>query len=598
MSGFVESARRHDLALLSPRSLRQTRAVVRFGRMTLIALAVLGVYAAGRGTSPDGLLCVALLAGVWLLALDVGRASAPDALGPYVGTAVGGLVGLVVVPGVAMWIPFVELSPARSLVMAAAVLVAVSVWETLVHRTTAARRRVLVVGPTAVAEAVAAETSGAATQVDVIGVVPERDADADGGSIPVVGEPDALAEVVEALSPDVVVVDDGMDVDTTVDRLLDVSDDGFRIVGFTSFFEHVSGRVPVSTLRASWFMSLLHLRRRPYLQWAKRAFDVVVATVGLLVTAPLMVLVALLLWPSGSVLYRQTRLGQHGRCFTIFKFRTMRVDAEAPGEAVWSSEADPRVTRLGRALRRAHVDELPQLLSVLRGDMSMVGPRPERPEFVELLEREVPFWNRRLLVKPGVTGWAQLKGGYASDTEDMAQKLSYDLWYLRNSNVLVDLAICVATALQLLVGAPRRATTARVGPGTRGGEVTLRAHRRARGEARNAPSSAPTTSKTRSMNAASRPATNAWWSSSVAPYSTAATTLAANERLPRRSSPASTAYSPMCNTDPVSVTPPVEPPVGMADSTKISAAQAAAATSQPRPLPAVRTPSRERSIAT
>jgi exopolysaccharide biosynthesis polyprenyl glycosylphosphotransferase len=452
VSAFIESGGPSGRALLSPRSLRQTRAIVRFGRTTLVALAVLGVYAAGRGTSPDGLFCVALLTGVWLLALDVGRASTPAPLGPAVGTAVGGLVGLAVVPGAAMWIPFVELSPVRSLVMAGAVLAAVGVWDAVVYRTTAARRRVLVVGPTTAAEAVAGETSKGATQVDVVGVVPERDSNTEGGPVPVVGEPDALADVMEALSPDVVVVGDDMDFDTTIDCLLDVPDDGFRIVGFTSFFEHAFGRVPVSTLRASWFMSLLHLRRRPYARSAKRAFDVVAATVGLVLTAPLMALVALVLWPSGGVLYRQTRLGQRGRRFTIVKFRTMRVDAEAVVQPVWSDDSDPRVTRLGRALRRAHIDELPQLLNVLRGDMSMVGPRPERPEFVELLEREVPFWNRRLLVKPGLTGWAQLKGGYASDTEAMAEKLSYDLWYLRNGNVLVDLAICVATALQVLSG--------------------------------------------------------------------------------------------------------------------------------------------------
>jgi exopolysaccharide biosynthesis polyprenyl glycosylphosphotransferase len=458
VSAFVESGGPSGRALLCPRSLRQTRTVVRFGRTTLVALAVLGAYAAGRGTSPDGLLCVALLTGVWLLALDVGRASTPAPLGPAVGTAVGGLVGLAVVPGAAMWIPSVELSPVRSLVMAGAVLAAVGVWDAIVYRTTAARRRVLVVGQPTAADAVAGETSNGAAQVDVVGVVPdvgvvpERDSNTEGGHVPVVGEPDALADVMEALSPDVVVVGDDMDFDTTIDRLLDVPDDGFRIVGFTSFFEHAFGRVPVSTLRASWFMSLLHLRRRPYARSAKRAFDVVAATLGLLLTAPLMVLVALLLWPSGGVLYRQTRLGQRGRCFTIVKFRTMRVDAEAVGRPVWSDDGDPRVTRLGRALRRAHVDELPQLLNVLRGDMSMVGPRPERPEFVELLEREVPFWSRRLLVKPGLTGWAQLKGGYASDTEAMAEKLSYDLWYLRNGNVLVDLAICIATALQMLSG--------------------------------------------------------------------------------------------------------------------------------------------------
>jgi len=334
----------------------------------------------------------------------------------------------------------------------------VGVWDSIVHHTTAARRRVLVVGTPKAAHAVADETAKAPAQVEVLGLVPEGTEPESGSPVRVVGELDALADVVAALSPDVVVVADAMDCDATIDRLLDVPDDGFRIVGFTSFFEHAFGRVPVSTLRASWFMSLLHLRQRSYARWAKRAFDIAAASAALVVAAPIMAGVALLLAPSGSILYRQTRLGERGRRFTIMKFRTMHEGAEEPGRAVWwSGDGDPRVTRLGRVLRRAHLDELPQLMNVLYGDMSMVGPRPERPEFVELLEREVPFWNRRLLVKPGVTGWAQLKGGYGADCDAMAEKLSYDLWYLRNRTLLVDVAICVATASKVLSAlAPRR----------------------------------------------------------------------------------------------------------------------------------------------
>ena len=452
MSAIAESGGRGAPALLSYRSLRRTRAVARLGRVTLVALAVLGVYAEGRGLGPHGFLPVALLSGVWLLALRLGRVSTPEPLGPGVATVLGGLAGLVLVPAAAVWIPFVQLSPARLLVMAGAVIASVGVWDYAVHRTTAARRRVLVIGSATVADAVANDTSRAAAPVDVVGLVPESGEAAECVRVPVVGELDALADVVAALSPDVVVVGDGIECDATIDRLLEVPDDGFRIVGFTSFFEHAVGRVPVSTLRASWFMSLLDLRQPSYARWAKRGFDVAAAAVALVLAAPVMALVALLLVPSGSVLYRQTRLGQRGRRFMIVKFRTMRDGAEAPGRALWSGHDDPRVTRLGRVLRRAHLDELPQLVNVLRGDMSMVGPRPERPEFVELLEREVPFWHRRLLVKPGVTGWAQLRGGYASDCEAMAEKLSYDLWYLRNRSVLVDLAICLATALRMLSG--------------------------------------------------------------------------------------------------------------------------------------------------
>lgn len=129
----------------------------------------------------------------------------------------------------------------------------------------------------------------------------------------------------------------------------------------------------------------------------------------------------------------------------MYKLRTMRQNAEEPGHPLFAEERDPRATRIGRFLRKTHLDEIPQLWNVVRGDMSIVGPRPERPEFVEMLEESVPFWTRRLLVKPGITGWAQVHCGYAHDPETTAHKLSYDLWYLRNRNVVIDLAICAKT---------------------------------------------------------------------------------------------------------------------------------------------------------
>ena len=151
----------------------------------------------------------------------------------------------------------------------------------------------------------------------------------------------------------------------------------------------------------------------------------------------------------GPLLYRQTRLGERGQPFTILKFRTMVPDAERDGPR-FASEDDPRLIPGAALIRRTHLDELPQLWNVLRGEMSIVGPRPERPEVASSLEAAVPFWNRRLLVKPGVTGWAQVRCGYVADCGEMADKLAYDLWYLRNQSVLVDLAICIRTVGQQL----------------------------------------------------------------------------------------------------------------------------------------------------
>jgi lipopolysaccharide/colanic/teichoic acid biosynthesis glycosyltransferase len=244
---------------------------------------------------------------------------------------------------------------------------------------------------------------------------------------------------------------------SAVERLLDMTDRRFRVAGLTSFYEHVFGCVPVSFMTSIWFVSLLHVRQRMWCRPGKRLFDVFAAGVGLVCAAPVMLLLALLVKrTSGPVIYRQTRVGEAGRRFTIYKLRSMGVTAERPGEPVYARQEDPRVTGVGRFMRRTHLDELPQLWNVLRGDMSMVGPRPERPEFVSMLEQEVPFWSRRLLMKPGMTGWAQVRCGYASDCVSSAEKLSYDFWYMRHNNLVVDLAVCVRTlALVLEILDPR-----------------------------------------------------------------------------------------------------------------------------------------------
>jgi exopolysaccharide biosynthesis polyprenyl glycosylphosphotransferase len=260
-----------------------------------------------------------------------------------------------------------------------------------------------------------------------------------------------LSRVIDEQRPDLVVLTDAETSAKALDRLLAAPTDGFKVVGLAHFFEHAFGRVPLRDLSPSWFMSILHLRRPTYTRFAKRTFDVVCASFGLVVTAPLWPVIAVLVrLTPGPVIYRQTRVGEGGEHFTMFKFRTMCVEAEAD-RAAYADIYDPRVTRVGRALRMTHLDELPQLWNVLKGDMSIVGPRPERPEFIPMLEEAVPFFSRRLLVKPGVTGWAQLRSDYSSDAEGAADKLSYDLWYLRHRNLLVDLAICAKTFSAVLL---------------------------------------------------------------------------------------------------------------------------------------------------
>ena len=180
--------------------------------------------------------------------------------------------------------------------------------------------------------------------------------------------------------------------------------------------------------------------------YRKRLFDMVCAALGLLVLSPVLLVCALLvgLTSPGGVLFRQERIGKDGVPFTIYKFRSMRTDAEKNG-AVWAMKSDPRVTKVGKIIRKTRIDELPQLWNVLKGEMSLIGPRPERPEFVKELEKEIPFYSLRHAVKPGVTGWAQVCYPYGSSVEDSRRKLEYDLYYAKNMSILLDVRIILKT---------------------------------------------------------------------------------------------------------------------------------------------------------
>jgi exopolysaccharide biosynthesis polyprenyl glycosylphosphotransferase len=411
------------------------RVVAEGGQALLIWFSLFVVYGGQRPLSQAGLVAVTVAAAIWLVALRFPGVPGCNVLGRAVAVGVGTAGGLVVVAVLNSSIPAHDVSLPLLLAGGFAVFSSATAWGWIVDRTLATRRRVLLVG-TEGAQALLAEElrTHRRPAYDVVGAIPGAE---------------ALAEVVEAQHPDIVVLTDEATYGPALERLLDARAN-VRVAGFESFFEFAFGRVPVDQITPAWFMSLLHPRQRVYTRRAKRTFDIAVALALLVVTAPVFALVALgTKLGGGPVLYRQTRLGEGGRRFTIYKFRTMRCDAEREG-AAFACADDPRVTRVGRVLRRTHLDELPQLWNVLRGDMSVVGPRPERPEFIELIEASVPFWNRRLLVKPGITGWAQVRCGYATDLEDMETKLSYDLWYLRHGSMLVDLAVCAMTVLTVV----------------------------------------------------------------------------------------------------------------------------------------------------
>ena len=238
-----------------------------------------------------------------------------------------------------------------------------------------------------------------------------------------------------------------------VDDLLALRTRGRRVVDDVGFAESTLQRIPLALVRPSALIFDEGFRVSRWTRMMKRTLDLAVSTALLAVAAPAMALTALALWLSDGrpVFYSQERTGRAGRPYRMWKFRTMRRDAEMMG-AVWATEQDPRVLPVGRFLRRSRLDELPQLWNVLKGDMSLVGPRPERPVFLDELKVRYPLFALRELVKPGLTGWAQLKYGYVSTMEEQARKLEYDLYYVKNASLFLDLVCLLATAKVVLLG--------------------------------------------------------------------------------------------------------------------------------------------------
>jgi sugar transferase (PEP-CTERM system associated) len=236
------------------------------------------------------------------------------------------------------------------------------------------------------------------------------------------------------------------------ERLIDCRLRGVRVCDDASFWEQHLGRVNLARLECAWFLRGEGFRGGWLSLAIKRVIDVVVSGLLLAFTFPLMLAIAILIKLDNPrpVFYRQPRAGLHGRVFTLFKFRSMRTDAEAAGTPRWAVKSDPRITRIGALIRQTRIDELPQLFNVLRGEMSLIGPRPERPHFVEQLAAVIPFYHERSYVKPGITGWAQVNYPYGASVEDAREKLSYDLYYVKHRSTMLDLLILMATVRVIL----------------------------------------------------------------------------------------------------------------------------------------------------
>lgn len=236
-------------------------------------------------------------------------------------------------------------------------------------------------------------------------------------------------------------------------ELLDLGFAGVQIEEAATSFEGVFQRVCTEQIRPSQLIFSTRLGPGPLMVRVQLIYSWVIALVALLLAAPVMVVAAILVKVTspGPALYKQKRVGLNGHVFTIFKFRSMRADAEAKTGAVWAQKNDPRITPLGRFLRKSRIDELPQLFNVLRGEMSVVGPRPERPEFVATLSEQIPYYRQRHVVRPGITGWAQINHKYGDTIEDTVKKLEYDLYYIKNLSPALDLLVMFHTAKVMLL---------------------------------------------------------------------------------------------------------------------------------------------------
>ena len=338
---------------------------------------------------------------------------------------------------------------------AAIFLTGILAWRLVVVRMAPFGERILIVGTDTTAQTVARQVLAQQDfPYQIIGFI-DHDPARVGESVVnprIVGTPADIEQLVSTHGIDRIFV--GMSDrrgKLPIRELLRAKLSGVRVEDVNSVYERLTGKLLVEDLRPSWLIFSDDFRASRLTRQTKRIFDLLLALIGLVLGAPLMLFTAVAVWleSGGPVLYRQERMGLNGRVFPLYKFRSMRQDAEQ-GTPIWASAVDDRVTMVGRFIRKTRLDELPQLWNVLRGDMSFVGPRPERPFFVAQLTEQIPFYEQRHAVRPGITGWAQVKYRYGASIEDSLEKLRYDLYYVKHLSLTFDLTILFDTVKVVL----------------------------------------------------------------------------------------------------------------------------------------------------
>ena len=319
------------------------------------------------------------------------------------------------------------------------------------------RQRVMVYGSGARAKLVGRALKNSDSNVDLVGYYPgPNESMTEVSAWGLLSSKKSLTDIVleELVDEIVVALSERRGGSMAMRELLDCKLRGVRVVDIATYFEKTLGQITRDSVSAGWLIFGDGFDQGLVRTVSKRIFDIVCATLLILLSLPVMLVtsILILLESGGPVLYLQERVGLNGRLFNVVKFRSMRTDAEKDGKPRWASASDDRITRVGRSIRKWRIDELPQLFSVLGGDMSLVGPRPERPYFVDQLTQELPYYAVRQSVKPGITGWAQVRYHYGASVEDSAEKLQYDLYYVKNHSLFLDLVVLFETVGVVVMG--------------------------------------------------------------------------------------------------------------------------------------------------
>ncbi|MCH7344141.1 TIGR03013 family PEP-CTERM/XrtA system glycosyltransferase [Pelomonas sp. CA6] len=370
------------------------------------------------------------------------------------------LVGLPLAYGLVSLMP---VAPEHRQLIGSAAMIAVAL--VMVHRVYAAhssaqaagRTKILIFGSGAAALSVADSLRAADPHADIVGFLPgPNETEFQVPPDQLIPSQGSLTEAALRLGVDEIVValSERRGGSMPLRQLLDCKLYGIRVLDLATYFEKTLNQIKISHVYAGWLIFGDGFNQGVMRTLVKRLFDLLSAALILVFAAPIMLITALLikLESSGPVFYKQERVGLNGRIFNVIKFRSMRADAEKDGKPRWATKNDDRITRVGRFIRLVRIDELPQLINVLRGEMSLVGPRPERPFFVDELVAKIPYYAVRHSVKPGVTGWAQVRYEYGSTVEDSIEKLQYDLYYVKNHTLFLDLLIMLETVAVVLTG--------------------------------------------------------------------------------------------------------------------------------------------------